>query len=315
MKRLLVFCALWLLLALAAGCTAATATPTLEPTSEPAAQATPQSPAEATAALANPASENCVAQGGTLRIEERGDLGQIGVCYFDDNRQCEEWAMLRGDCPVGGLKVTGYVTEAGRYCAITGGTYTANGAASADPEQGACAFPDGTQCDVWEYYNGTCSPGTAAPAGETPSAAGITPLSMELCDGQAQAMSHALNDLIPTVTEEPLSDLVSGASGVGCQATITGTGADFASPMAVVGTLGGMLQEQGWTEDQMFLADGPTGTATGFRKDGQLCLVAADWSPAESANCPADQPISTCAVTPEQQLYTVTLNCGQVAQQ
>jgi putative hemolysin len=32
--------------------------------------------------------------------------GQYGVCFFEDNRQCEEWALLRGDCPVGGKKVT-----------------------------------------------------------------------------------------------------------------------------------------------------------------------------------------------------------------
>jgi hypothetical protein len=27
-------------------------------------------------------------------------------------------------CPVGGIKVTGYVTPAAQYCAITGGEYT-----------------------------------------------------------------------------------------------------------------------------------------------------------------------------------------------
>jgi len=57
--------------------------------------------------MANPASENCVAQGGALLIETRGDGGQYGVCLFEDNRQCEEWALYRGDCPVGALKITG----------------------------------------------------------------------------------------------------------------------------------------------------------------------------------------------------------------
>lgn len=52
--------------------------------------------------LSNPATDYCLDQGGTLQFEERGDRGEIGVCYFDDNRQCEEWAMLRGDCSVGG---------------------------------------------------------------------------------------------------------------------------------------------------------------------------------------------------------------------
>ena len=60
------------------------------------------------------------------------------MCYFEDNRQCEEWALLRGDCPVGGVKVTGYATPAARYCAITGGTYTVTGKSGAVDEQGTC---------------------------------------------------------------------------------------------------------------------------------------------------------------------------------
>jgi hypothetical protein len=32
------------------------------------------------------------------------------VCVFGDNRQCEEWALMRGQCPAGGIRVTGYVT-------------------------------------------------------------------------------------------------------------------------------------------------------------------------------------------------------------
>ena len=53
--------------------------------------------------IANPASVNCIKHGGTLSIRERGDGGEYGVCMFTDNRQCEEWAMFRGKCPVGGL--------------------------------------------------------------------------------------------------------------------------------------------------------------------------------------------------------------------
>ena len=266
-----------------------------------------QPPAGAT--IANPASQYCVDQGGTLEIEERGDGGQIGVCYFEDNRQCEEWALLNGDCPVGGLKVTGYITPTARYCAITGGEYAITGNSGAEDEQGTCTFKSGVVCDVWDYYNGACDPDQAA----TPTAtAGLTiqPLLMEVCNGQAQAMSHTLDDLVPTQSEEPLNDPVTGATGTGCQATITGSGVQFESPFAVVGELGGMLAGQGWTEDPMLVADGPTGTAVGYRKGDQICWAGAEWRPDESANCPKDQPISACAVTPEQQLYTVTLNCG-----
>lgn len=108
--------------------------------------------------LPNPASENCIAQGGTLQIETRGDQGQFGVCYFEDNRQCEEWALMRGDCPASGLDVTGYITSAARYCAITGGEYTITGNSNQENEQGTCSFKDGSQCDALGYFNGTCRP-------------------------------------------------------------------------------------------------------------------------------------------------------------
>jgi hypothetical protein len=72
--------------------------------------------------------------------------------------QCEEWAMLRGDCPEGGVRVTGYVTPAAQYCAISGGSYTVTGRSSQPDEQGTCAFKNGKSCDAWAYYNGTCSP-------------------------------------------------------------------------------------------------------------------------------------------------------------
>mgnify|MGYP000976990092 CR=1 FL=1 len=116
----------------------------------------------------HPASQNCVALGGQLEIEERGDSGQFGVCYFEDNDQsptgdgyqCEEWALLRGECPAGGVKVTGYVTEAARYCAITGGTYTATGTTPDGMEAGDCTLPSGEVCYAWHYYNGICGAAT-----------------------------------------------------------------------------------------------------------------------------------------------------------
>ena len=146
--------------------------------------------------------------------------------------------------------------------------------------------------------------------GPTETGSAIQPLPVEVCNGQAQAMSHALGDLVPTQWDEPLQDPIRNMDGMGCQATITGTGVQFQSPGDVVQTLGSMLEEQGWTEDAMLAADGPTGTSRGYRKGDQICLAAAMWQPDDSANCPQDQPISACEVMPEQQLYTVTLNCG-----
>ena len=81
-------------------------------------------PAPQTASLA----ENCVAQGGKHTVE-RSAYGSIGVCIFADNRQCEEWALLRGQCPRGGVPVGGYATTTERHCAIRGGNMTIPGCA------------------------------------------------------------------------------------------------------------------------------------------------------------------------------------------
>jgi putative hemolysin len=102
----------------------------------------------AQAQVANPASQRCAQEGGTLQIEQRPDGGQFGVCVFTDNRQCEEWALFRVECPAGGLRVTGYLTPAARYCAITGGKY-----ADADD---SCALPGGKVCNAEDYWGGSC---------------------------------------------------------------------------------------------------------------------------------------------------------------
>lgn len=111
-----------------------------------------------TAQIPNPASQNCITHGGELRIETRPDGGQYGVCVFEDNYQCEEWAMMRGDCPVGGVKVTGYITDAGRFCAISGGEYAVTSPSGAENEEGSCTFPNGKICDAAAFYQGTCGP-------------------------------------------------------------------------------------------------------------------------------------------------------------
>lgn len=99
--------------------------------------------------LANPASENCAKVGGTLKINKRGDGGEYGLCEFEDNMACEEWALFRGECPVGGVKTTGYDTVEQNYCAWSGGK------TEADPNA-TCTLPNGNVCSDNDYYNGSC---------------------------------------------------------------------------------------------------------------------------------------------------------------
>lgn len=100
--------------------------------------------------MANPASLYCLDNGGSLEMKEN-KKGQYGVCYFDDNRQCEERALYRWQCPMGGLKVTGYENDAEVYCAITGGE--PQGVGTDTP---MCKRTDGTLCNAQANLDGDC---------------------------------------------------------------------------------------------------------------------------------------------------------------
>lgn len=102
--------------------------------------------------------KNCTDKGGTLKVEQRGDGEDYNICVFEDNKQCETNSLLTGDCPVGGLKVVGYITKAAVYCAILGGKYNSTGMNN-NTEDGNCSFFNGNICNVWELYNGKCEKG------------------------------------------------------------------------------------------------------------------------------------------------------------
>jgi putative hemolysin len=122
-----------------------------------AAPTAPVTSAAASTQRGNPASENCARSGGTLSLERDAGGGTYGVCTFADNRQCEEWALLRGQCPSGGIAVTGYVTASARYCAITGGRYAVTAGSNTPSEEGTCTFSTGTSCDAGAYHRGQCT--------------------------------------------------------------------------------------------------------------------------------------------------------------
>ena len=136
------------------------------------------------------------------------------------------------------------------------------------------------------------------------------PLSPAACSDLANAMAKTLGVEAATA-EAPFQDYISGKTGVSCQAMATGDGLDFDDFWSVAEDLKGMLEAQGWQEDISYMAGGPTGAGSGFRKDNGLCLLMAGWEPSGDADCPTDKPIGLCELSPEQQLYTITLNCAQ----
>jgi len=150
-----------------------------------------------TTTIANPASTNCIAKGGKSTIEKNGKGDQFGVCTFADNRQCEEWALMRNECVSGGVRVTGFVTPAARYCAITGGTYRVRSATNTPKEQGTCTFKGNKLCDALAYFNGNCTRQGTRPA----SAEKLTPTIQVtfLCAGGKSIEANFINGVSSSV--------------------------------------------------------------------------------------------------------------------
>ena len=133
------------------------------------------------------------------------------------------------------------------------------------------------------------------------------PVPADVCEILQADAENALSASF-AVSEAPFFDYVNQEGGAGCVLTAEGTGVDFANPAEVVDALTAAFV--GWEEAPAYQAGGPAGMGTGMTRDAALLLILAEWTPAPEANCPDDQPISACELTPEQQLYTVTVQAA-----
>ncbi len=151
---------------------------------------------------------------------------------------------------------------------------------------------------------------TAVPTAQAEDVSELQPLGAAECSGLADDMSQTLG--IPgEITQAEFQDFITQRAGTGCQATITGTGLDFESVEVVMNALRRMIHAQRWYEDMRLGGGGPTGQITGFRQADKMCRLTVGWEPSEDVECPSDQPIGMCEMSPEQRLYTISLNCVQ----
>lgn len=229
--------------------------------------------------------------------------GQVKACFVGANLPCEEKADL-SETPNEGT--TAFCKENPNAesvpAAATGrATVFTWRCVKGTPEKGeqvAHADDQGFIADFWYMID--------------PSATGVMtdayiPLPTDACQ-TIQADAEKALSVTFTLTEAPFLDSINQEGGNGCQLTANGTGTNFSDPMAVVDALKAAFG--GWEENMQYAAGGPTGAGIGLTRDDALLLISADWTPDPAANCPNDQPISACKLTPEQQLYTVTVQAA-----
>jgi hypothetical protein len=97
--------------------------------------------------------------------------------------------------------------------------------------------------------------------------------------------------------------------GFGCQVRAEGNGITFTGIIQTVDAIDAVLTPLGWA---LFNgADGPIGTGREYALREMAAVVFVKWTPSPDANCPKDQPIGACQLTPAQMLYTVTITFGE----
>jgi uncharacterized protein len=96
--------------------------------------------------IANPASEFCEEQGGTVEIVTDGAGGQAGVCRLPDGSEVDEWEYYRQYHQDVG---PGLANPAAVFCEERGGVVSGN--------EPMCELPDGSVVDAWEYFRSESS--------------------------------------------------------------------------------------------------------------------------------------------------------------
>lgn len=143
--------------------TTATATPSALPPGPTPTITTPLPNATPSPAVTlNPASANCLTQGGQLQsVAVEGEL--MSVCVFVDGSLCEERALLEGVCRPGQfLPFTvslepGLDNRADQFCLENGGQLALL-RLSTGAEFGLCLWPSGKFCEQGAVLGGECGP-------------------------------------------------------------------------------------------------------------------------------------------------------------
>lgn len=139
----------------------------------------------------------------------------------------------------------------------------------------------------------------------------LVPLPLDACRGLRDALSEALG-LEGDVREAvAFLDPAGPSRGEGCRITLTGRGDRLPGLSETAGAVRAVLEKRGWTEDPACAADGPLGTAGGFRKDRALVLYRVVVEPAPGAGLLSNEPVSMAELLPEERLYTIVVEGAQ----
>ncbi|MCJ7794852.1 MAG: DUF333 domain-containing protein [Methanoregulaceae archaeon] len=115
--------------------------------------------------ISNPAAAYCINMNNRLEIRINPDGSNSQICILADGTECDAIAYFEGTCPNAPAPEYTPVDETivnpyEALCRSKNFTYKTK-VRSDGSEHGVCIFPDGKECDAWDYYVGYCLEETA----------------------------------------------------------------------------------------------------------------------------------------------------------
>jgi hypothetical protein len=251
----------------------------------------------------------------------------IGDWYYQKLEPNQEYYSI--GAPAGMYYVVAYILNENSTLATVGG-YTAAipcglGTNCTDHRLVAVPVESGRETPNInpDDFNGPMDQYPPVPgSGEIPGEAGLPPMTtpVSAASGALTSLSDcaAIRDnaarAIPfrwTMIDEPYTDPISGRKGMVCHIEADGTGVDFGAlgVGGIITTIESTLT--GWTTDNSRGAAGPSALQLGYARGSATLVVSVVMRPSADANCPTDQPIASCTMTPEQQIYTIIIRGWQ----
>ncbi len=124
----------------------------------------PKSPVNTTGAgIPNPAATYCKNMNNTYEIRTAPDGSQYGVCILPGGTVCDEWEYFRGNCTVPAATGGAITDPAKNFCLSRYYIYQTRTDVNGT-EETFCIFPNGKECDAWDYYLGKCDETTGQTA-------------------------------------------------------------------------------------------------------------------------------------------------------
>jgi hypothetical protein len=142
-------------------------------------------------------------------------------------------------------------------------------------------------------------------AGANAQSATLKPIPAAECQNFAVQVQNAIG-MAAKASEDDFTDLTDRSEGRSCHISGSASGQAYAAPSELMAKLAPVFGA--WQDDPARADSGPAEADKGFTNGSRIATVDVSWEPGPGATCSDKQPLSACNITPQQKLWTVTVD-------